>query len=237
MTMLLLRCPAATTSAAAAATSTCSSKLESLFGPPSISRGRRPASTSTSTPAGTSIQQSQSPSLWHTATFSQNRRPQNTRINFRHFHYSVSTFGKNKDAEKAAPTEVELAETEETVPEWQNPLHHNNSEVNKMFEEDFQEGQEIVPAPLPPFETDPEKVVAPPHGKLSPLVLTSLVFSILTDLSRPNQRTAHSQCRPQSFINSNTSHSYILTVSSSFLVFRNTSQFMTWHTRLLISPS
>jgi large subunit ribosomal protein L7/L12 len=69
----------------------------------------------------------------------------------------------NKDAEKANPTEEELNETEDTIPEWQNPLHYNNPEMNKMFPEDFSEGEEMVAAPLPPFETDPDKVVAPPR--------------------------------------------------------------------------
>jgi large subunit ribosomal protein L7/L12 len=69
----------------------------------------------------------------------------------------------HKDAEKAKPTEEELNETDETIPEWQNPLHHNNPEMNKMFPEDFSEGEEMPAVPLPPFETDPDKAVAPPH--------------------------------------------------------------------------
>ena len=35
--------------------------------------------------------------------------------------------------------------------------------MQKMFEEDFAEGEEIPAIPIPPFETDPEKAVAPPH--------------------------------------------------------------------------
>jgi large subunit ribosomal protein L7/L12 len=69
----------------------------------------------------------------------------------------------HKDAAKAQPTEEELNETDETIPEWQNPLHHNNPEMKKMFSEDFAEGEEMPAIPLPPFETDPDKVVAPPH--------------------------------------------------------------------------
>ena len=95
--------------------------------------------------------------------FAQHRHPQTLQL--RHFHSTTSALQANKDAEKAQPSEAELAETQETVPEWQNPLHHNSAEMNKMFEEDFQEGQPVVPAALPPFETDPEKVVAPPHGE------------------------------------------------------------------------
>jgi large subunit ribosomal protein L7/L12 len=69
----------------------------------------------------------------------------------------------HKDAEAAKPTEEELAETEDTVPVWQNPLHHNNPEMKKMFAEDFEEGEEIPIIPMPPLETDPDKVVASPH--------------------------------------------------------------------------
>jgi large subunit ribosomal protein L7/L12 len=69
----------------------------------------------------------------------------------------------HKDAEAAKPTEEELAETEDTIPVWQNPLHHNNPEMQKMFEDDFEEGEEIPAIPMPPLETDPEKAVAPPH--------------------------------------------------------------------------
>eukprot|EP00980_Cylindrotheca_fusiformis_P003659 scaffold818_cov136-Cylindrotheca_fusiformis.AAC.25 len=69
----------------------------------------------------------------------------------------------HKDAEKAKPTEAELGETEETIPEWQNPLHHKGAEAKRMFAEDFESGEEMPHVPLPPFETDPNKVVAPPH--------------------------------------------------------------------------
>eukprot|EP00531_Pseudo-nitzschia_arenysensis_P005372 CAMPEP_0116118148 /NCGR_PEP_ID=MMETSP0329-20121206/1951_1 /TAXON_ID=697910 /ORGANISM="Pseudo-nitzschia arenysensis, Strain B593" /LENGTH=277 /DNA_ID=CAMNT_0003611759 /DNA_START=90 /DNA_END=923 /DNA_ORIENTATION=+ len=88
-----------------------------------------------------------------------------TKAGARHsFHTSTSLFNLvHKDATAAKPTEEELAETEDTVPVWQNPLHHNNPEMQKMFEEDFEEGEEIPAIPMPPLETDPEKAVAPPH--------------------------------------------------------------------------
>jgi large subunit ribosomal protein L7/L12 len=70
----------------------------------------------------------------------------------------------HKDAEAAKPTGEELNETEDTVPVWQNPLHHKHPEMQKMFADDFQEdGQAMPEIPLPPLETDPDKVVAPPH--------------------------------------------------------------------------
>lgn len=80
------------------------------------------------------------------------------------FHTTSSLFHLvHKDAEAAKPTEEELAETEDTIPVWQNPLHHNNEEMQKMFDEDFAEGEEIPAIPMPPLETDPEKAVAPPN--------------------------------------------------------------------------
>jgi large subunit ribosomal protein L7/L12 len=80
------------------------------------------------------------------------------------YHSSASLFHLvHKDADAAKPTEEELAETEDTVPVWQNPLHHNNPEMKKMFEEDFEDGEEMPCIPMPPLETDPDKVVASPH--------------------------------------------------------------------------
>lgn len=70
----------------------------------------------------------------------------------------------HKDFEKAQPTPEERSESEDTIPEWQNPLHHNNSDLKKIFPEDFSDGQELPVLPLPPLSTDdPDKVVAPPH--------------------------------------------------------------------------
>ena len=89
----------------------------------------------------------------------------NTRSDTRQsFHASANLLNLvHKDAEASKPTEEELNETEDDIPVWQNPLHHNNPEMQKMFEEDFAEGEEIPAIPIPPFETDPEKAVAPPH--------------------------------------------------------------------------
>lgn len=84
--------------------------------------------------------------------------------NVRH-HHSTSVVSKDsKPEETPAPTqEAQSATAQDEVPVWQNPLHHNNPAMEKMFEEDFQEGETMVPSPMPPFETDPSKAVAPPH--------------------------------------------------------------------------
>lgn len=82
----------------------------------------------------------------------------------RSYHSSASLFHLvHKDADAAKPTEEELAETDDTVPVWQNPLHHNNPDMKKMFAEDFEEGEEMPIIPMPPLESDPDKVVASPH--------------------------------------------------------------------------
>lgn len=44
------------------------------------------------------------------------------------------------------------------TPAWQNPLHHNNPEMSKMFEEDFKDGEEMPRQPLPPLDGS-----NPPH--------------------------------------------------------------------------
>lgn len=69
----------------------------------------------------------------------------------------------------APPTPAEAAEEgynpPPDCPEWQNPLHHNHAEMNKIFPEDFAPGEEMPRAPLPPMEAPGEegKVLAPPH--------------------------------------------------------------------------
>eukprot|EP00545_Synedropsis_sp_CCMP1620_P003397 CAMPEP_0119013894 /NCGR_PEP_ID=MMETSP1176-20130426/9192_1 /TAXON_ID=265551 /ORGANISM="Synedropsis recta cf, Strain CCMP1620" /LENGTH=269 /DNA_ID=CAMNT_0006967021 /DNA_START=105 /DNA_END=914 /DNA_ORIENTATION=+ len=50
------------------------------------------------------------------------------------------------------------ADRPDDCPEWQNPQHHNNPEMAKMFAKDFAEGEEMPVLPLPPLD---DKV--PPH--------------------------------------------------------------------------
>ena len=63
-----------------------------------------------------------------------------------------------------APAAADGAEEEEDeCPVWQNPLHHNNPEFEKVFEEDFAPGEEMPAVPLPPFSSNDSGVEAPPH--------------------------------------------------------------------------
>ena len=86
-------------------------------------------------------------------------------LSSRDFHATSSAWILvNKDFEESQPTEEEANETEDTIPVWQNPLHHKNPDMQKMFAEDFEEGEEMPILPMPPLSTDdPDKVVAPPH--------------------------------------------------------------------------
>jgi large subunit ribosomal protein L7/L12 len=51
---------------------------------------------------------------------------------------------------------------DDDVPDWQNPLHHNNPDMKKVLEEDFAPGEEMPLAEAPPLEDpeNPEKVLA-----------------------------------------------------------------------------
>jgi large subunit ribosomal protein L7/L12 len=54
-------------------------------------------------------------------------------------------------------------EDKDECPVWQNPLHHNNPELQKMFPEDFAEGEVMPLVPLPPLAKPGSNVQAPPH--------------------------------------------------------------------------
>lgn len=73
--------------------------------------------------------------------------------------------GKTKDdkgGDAAADSPAAKDDTDEEVPNYQNPLHHKHPEKLKQFEEDFKEGEEIPYQELPPFEDpqNPDKVLA-----------------------------------------------------------------------------
>ena len=65
----------------------------------------------------------------------------------------------SKEAEKAEE------EDDDPCPAWQNPLHHNNPDYNKVLAEDFEPGEEMPVVPLPPFEEEgnEDKVLASPE--------------------------------------------------------------------------
>ena len=78
-----------------------------------------------------------------------------------------------KDTAVVADKEDTAADKQENVPQdtvvdddpcppWQNPLHHNNPDYQKMFPEDF-EGEEMPIQPLPPMAKPGSDVQAPPH--------------------------------------------------------------------------
>lgn len=82
-----------------------------------------------------------------------------------HLYSSTSsTSKKEKDRQQAEPTPLELAETSDTIPEWQNP-RHVNVERNDFFDAQDPTSSSPLPSPLPlpPFETNPDAIVAPPH--------------------------------------------------------------------------
>ena len=76
-----------------------------------------------------------------------------------------------KKEEDSTPPPAETTKAEEPpeekkedddVPDWQNPLHHNNPDMQKIFEEDYGPGEEMPIAEAPPLEDpeNPEKVLA-----------------------------------------------------------------------------
>jgi len=68
--------------------------------------------------------------------------------------------------EDSKPADETIIKTEEEdddpCPPWQNPLHHNNPDYDKILSEDFAPGEEMPLVPLPPFGEE-GKVSAPPH--------------------------------------------------------------------------
>jgi large subunit ribosomal protein L7/L12 len=55
-------------------------------------------------------------------------------------------------------------DNDDECPDWQNPLHHNNPELEKTFPEDFKEGEEMPLVPLPPLASEEgSNVLAPTH--------------------------------------------------------------------------
>ena len=66
---------------------------------------------------------------------------------------------ESDNKKKAAAT---TPKEDDDCPPWQNPLHHNNPDNEKIFAEDFGPGEEMVPMDLPPMEgpNNPDKILA-----------------------------------------------------------------------------
>lgn len=89
---------------------------------------------------------------------------------FKSFQSTPSLY--KEEATSASSTESK-PEEDDPCPDWQNPLHHNNPEHEKVFFEDFAEGESPEILPLPPFDQGDGKVVAAPHlHELADEVLT-----------------------------------------------------------------
>ena len=60
---------------------------------------------------------------------------------------------------------TDVDDDDDPCPPWQNPLHHNNPDFQKVLAEDFEPGEEMPVVPLPPFETEENegKVLASPE--------------------------------------------------------------------------
>lgn len=57
----------------------------------------------------------------------------------------------------------EEPEKDDDVPEFQNPLHHNDPKFEKVMLSDFETDEEPEVVPLPPLDDGSGKVVAAPH--------------------------------------------------------------------------
>jgi large subunit ribosomal protein L7/L12 len=99
--------------------------------------------------------------------------PLRVRRNVRWIHSSVPILKSQEDKQEKETEESKTAETKQAaetkpekdddIPPWQNPLHHNNPELDKIFPEDFAEGEEMPVLPLPPMAKEGSNVQAPQH--------------------------------------------------------------------------
>jgi len=69
------------------------------------------------------------------------------------------------DEKAAAPpaTDGNEDENEDSIPDYQNPLHHNNPLKQKIMLDEFEEGETVELAPLPPFDDGSGKTIAAPE--------------------------------------------------------------------------
>jgi len=79
-------------------------------------------------------------------------------------YYQKPCNGNRKFTSKTTVLRKEEENEEDDCPPWQNPLHHNNPEVDKsIMLEDYDENNPPEIVPLPPMDDGSGKVLAPPH--------------------------------------------------------------------------
>jgi len=71
----------------------------------------------------------------------------------------------SKEGSEVKKEGTAVEEDDDPCPAWQNPLHHNNPDYQKVLAEDFEPGEEMPVVPLPPFEEEgnEDKVLASPE--------------------------------------------------------------------------
>jgi len=85
-----------------------------------------------------------------------NKFPYSQQTRFNSFQSTRTLLEESKEDKAPAPAEAD------EVPEFQNPLHHNDPNSEKIMLDDYPEGEAPI-VPLPPFDDESGNVVAPPH--------------------------------------------------------------------------
>lgn len=80
---------------------------------------------------------------------------------FKTFH-STSILWEESKQEKVSPADSSTEEGDDQIPEFQNPIHHNDPNRGKIMLDDYPEGEAPI-VPLPPLDDGSGKVLAPPH--------------------------------------------------------------------------
>mmetsp|Transcript_16180 Transcript_16180/g.19771 ORF Transcript_16180/g.19771 Transcript_16180/m.19771 type:complete len:276 (-) Transcript_16180:401-1228(-) len=88
----------------------------------------------------------------------------NTNLNTRRYKSFKSTSQLYKEAETTAKVAAEAPTDEDNeIPEYQNPIHYNDPNSNKLFPEEFGPDETPELVPLPPFDDGSGKIIAAPH--------------------------------------------------------------------------
>lgn len=75
---------------------------------------------------------------------------------------STPSFLEASKEDKHSATPSEATDDDNEIPDFQNPIHHNDPDREKIMLEDFPEGEAPI-VPLPPLDDGSGKVIAPPH--------------------------------------------------------------------------